>query len=96
MPGTTRIPRKDSEFDSYINNTADYLAAGTPTTNGVRLGLSPVEVTSWGNQKTSWNTNYALYIGGTNNIYSNNHTKANGSGISNAGGATNTDAGGNF
>jgi len=57
----TRIPRKDSEFNSYINTTAPYLAAGVPTTNGVRLGLTALEVTAWGTRKTDWNTNYALY-----------------------------------
>jgi hypothetical protein len=55
------IARKDSLFNSYINNTADYLAAGAPATNGVRLGLTPTEVTAWDTRRDSWNTNYALY-----------------------------------
>lgn len=61
MPGTTIIPRKDSLFNSYINNTADYLAAGGPPTNGTRLGLVVAEVAGWGTFRTNWNTQFGLY-----------------------------------
>jgi len=61
MPGTTIIPRKDSLFDSYINNTADYLPAGGPPTNGARLGLTALEITDWDGFRTRWNTEYGLY-----------------------------------
>lgn len=44
MAGATRIPRADSKFSAYINNTADYLLEGTPV-NGERLGLSADEIT---------------------------------------------------
>ena len=59
--GKTIIARKDSLFDTYINNTADYLAAGGPPSNGARLGLTALEITGWDGFRDNWNTQYGLY-----------------------------------
>lgn len=60
MAGSRRVPQKDSEFDSYIRNTAAVLAEGTPT-GADRLGLSTEEATQWAEYTTSWVEIYAKY-----------------------------------
>lgn len=58
----TRISPTIPGFNIYIVNTATYLAAGTPTTNGARLGLSPTNITDWADKKTYWvSTLYPKY-----------------------------------
>jgi len=58
---STRISETIPGFNTYINNTGTYVAAGTPTTNGARLGLSPTNITDWENMKTDWIALYAKY-----------------------------------
>lgn len=50
----TRISTSIPGFNTYITNTGTYVAAGTPTTNGARLGLSPTNITDWEDKKTYW------------------------------------------
>ncbi len=52
-----RVPKKLSEFDTYIKSSVGYLqiTVGT-TTNGARLGLSTTEMTSAAGYVTSWYT----------------------------------------
>ena len=61
----TRIPETISRFDSYINNTDDYLqaiASGT-THNWERLGLSNTNADDWLSKRTHWrDTLYPKYI----------------------------------
>jgi len=56
----TRIPDSISDFNTYMNNTGTYVAAGTPV-NGIRLGLSAGNITDWGGYKTDWITLYTKY-----------------------------------
>jgi len=56
----SRIPQTDEPFNTYINSTADALAAGTPTTAS-RLGLSAAQTAAWGTYRSDWNTQYARY-----------------------------------
>lgn len=49
-----RISRSIDEFDKYIRKTNSYLAAGTPKTNGERLGLLPAEIVQWNAYETEW------------------------------------------
>ena len=58
-----RIPETIPEFNDYLNNTDDYLQAGTPTTNRERLGLTLVNGTDWSDKRTFWrDTLYPKYI----------------------------------
>jgi hypothetical protein len=60
--GETRIPQTIPEFNDYINNTDDYLLAGTPT-NRERLGLSISNGTDWHDKRVFWrDTLYPKYI----------------------------------
>lgn len=59
--GTTRIPRTDDSFNSYINSTANALAAGTPS-GADRLGLTAVQAAQWEDYRTAWNAEYVLYV----------------------------------
>lgn len=55
MSDGSRIPRKLEELGTYLSSTSTFLGAGTPTTNGVRLGILPPEQTQW----VAINTAYA-------------------------------------
>ncbi len=58
----SRVPEAIPEFNAYINNTDDYLAAGTPT-NRERLGLSIQNGTDWNTKRVFWrDTLYPKYI----------------------------------
>jgi hypothetical protein len=61
MSTGARIPRGIEEFNPYIANTNAYLLAGSPTTNAVRLGIIPDEVTQWTDVATAWLPLYAKY-----------------------------------
>jgi hypothetical protein len=57
----TRVPKSDSEFDQYIQNTTTYILAGSPTTNGARLGLTPIEIADWTSARDQWIIIYPKY-----------------------------------
>jgi hypothetical protein len=61
MTTGTRIPRGIEDFNPYIANTNAYLLAGTPTTNAVRLGILPDEVSQWSDIATTWSPLYVKY-----------------------------------
>ena len=61
-----RISRSIDEFGKYIVKTNSYIAAGTPVTNGERLGLLPAEITQWKAFETQWNPLFVLYSDITN------------------------------
>jgi hypothetical protein len=61
MADKSRIPRSIPEFNPYISNTNNYLLAGVPITNGVRLGLLETEIARWTGLFTSWSSLYPLY-----------------------------------
>jgi len=61
-----RISRSIDEFGKYIVKTNTYIAAGTPETNGERLGLLPTEKTQWKAFETKWNPLFVLYNDITN------------------------------
>lgn len=58
MADGSRIPQVIVELGAYLSGTSTYLAAGTPTTNGVRLGILPAEQTQW----IAINTSYAALL----------------------------------
>ena len=60
MGGKTRVPQKDSEFDTYIRDTGEVLQTGTPT-GAVRLGLSIAQATAWANFLADWIILYPKY-----------------------------------
>ncbi len=60
MPGETRVPKKDSEFDQYIRNTYTVLSSGTPT-GAVRLGLSTAQFDQWEDYHNDWLIIYPKY-----------------------------------
>ena len=55
---TTRIPRAIGPFNDYLVRTAAYLEAGTPETNGARLGIENQEVEYWKNLLARWSPRY--------------------------------------
>ena len=62
MSDRSRVPNDIPGFNTYINNTDDYLAAGTPTTNGARLGLTTTNLTDWNGRRVNWrDTLYPKY-----------------------------------
>jgi hypothetical protein len=52
----SRIPRILSKFNQYINTVAAFLGAGTPTANGVRLGLSAAQITQAQTYQSQWHS----------------------------------------
>jgi hypothetical protein len=63
MAGKTRVPGDNALFNNYLNTTGSYIATGTPTTNGVRLGLTTTNVTDWVAGVTNWHDNiYPKYV----------------------------------
>lgn len=62
MGNSTRIPRGIDEYTDYMGITSSYLTAGTPTSNGVRLGILPEEITQWGEFGSKTATLYPKYI----------------------------------
>lgn len=62
MGNSTRIPRGIDEYHDYMGTTSTYLAAGTPTSNGVRLGIHPEEITQWGEFGSKSAALYPKYI----------------------------------
>jgi len=58
---STRIPRTDDPFNSYINSTANALAAGSPS-GADRLGLTTEQATQWENLRKDWNKEYEFYV----------------------------------
>ena len=77
----TRVPEPDTEFDEYLNGTADYLlltpgGASTPP-NWERLNLLAAENTQWQDYKTDWNSKFGTVKSNTlNGIRDTNATKA--------------------
>ena len=61
MADGSRIPPKLDKLNAYLINTSVYLAAGTPTTNGVRLGILPAEQTQWIAINTQWAPLFTKY-----------------------------------
>jgi len=62
MSDRSRIPKAIGDFNGYINTTANYLAAGTPT-NGSRLGLTTQNISDWAAKRLYWSaTLYPKYI----------------------------------
>ena len=65
-----RVPEKEDEFNTYVNDTSDYLLEepGGPGTgeNWVRLGLLEAEKDQWVTYKDDWNTIYETYTTNTN------------------------------
>ena len=61
-----RISRSIDEFGKYIVKTNSYIAAGTPVTNGERLGLLQTEVTQWKAFEDKWAPLFVLYNDITN------------------------------
>jgi hypothetical protein len=57
----SRIPEKDSDFDQYLQNTNTYNLAGSPVTNGARLGLAPAEISTWTTYRDQWVIIYPQY-----------------------------------
>ncbi len=58
----SRISETILGFNNYINDTTAYLADGTPTTNGIRLGLTTIQVAAWTEKHTVWHdTLYPKY-----------------------------------
>ena len=62
MGNSTRIPRGIDEYHDYMGVTSSYLTAGTPTSNGARLGLLPEEITQWGEFGSQTAALYLKYI----------------------------------
>jgi hypothetical protein len=61
-----RISRSIDEFAKYIVVTYNYIIAGTPETNGERLGLLPAEITKWKAFLDKWTPLFLLYSDITN------------------------------
>src|SRR5882672_9926278 len=51
---TDYIPSSDGDFNAWLQNFVDYVAA-----NAATLGVSPAEVTSLQTARTDWNAKYA-------------------------------------
>ncbi|MCW5906675.1 MAG: hypothetical protein KIS94_02365 [Chitinophagales bacterium] len=60
MGERSRVPHKDSDFNTYINSTNTALNTGAPV-GAERLGLSPTEHTQWVDYLNNWNLLYAQY-----------------------------------
>jgi len=58
---TSRIPESIALFNTYIENTTNYLDAGTPETNAARLGILDTEKHDWGAFRDAWSPLYPLY-----------------------------------
>jgi hypothetical protein len=56
-----RIPKKDGDFDQYINNTVAALEEPGPPPAYQRLGLSVTEKDQWVTYHTDWRTIYPKY-----------------------------------
>lgn len=61
MSSKQRISRNPAEFNDFITGTSTYLKAGEPVTNGVRLGLLPVEIDKWCGFAARWTPIYSKY-----------------------------------
>lgn len=61
MPDRSRIPRLISTFNVYITSTTGYMTAGSPVSNGERLGLSTGEIITWKGFEEEWRPLYQLY-----------------------------------
>jgi len=62
MAHNQRIPRGIEEFHDYMETTALYMKAGSPVTNGARLGLQADEIETWSTLHTSCDELYPRYI----------------------------------
>jgi hypothetical protein len=61
-----RIPTGINEFGNYMEKTNSYMQAGTPVTNGERVGLLPDETKQWKAFTDEWTPLFALYADITN------------------------------
>ncbi len=61
MTAGARIPRGIDDFNPYYTNAIAYLSDGTPTTNAVRLGILPEELTELTSYATAWAPLYTKY-----------------------------------
>jgi len=61
MTAGARIPRGIDDFNPYYTNAIAYLSNGTPTTNAVRLGIIPDELTQLTGFVTAWAPLYTKY-----------------------------------
>lgn len=62
MGNNQRIPRGIEDFHDYMETTAPYLKAGSPVTNGARLGLQADEIETWSTFQASCNELFPKYI----------------------------------
>jgi hypothetical protein len=60
MPDQSIIPREIEGFNSYINQTNDYLILGSPT-NAVRFGWTAQNLSDWQGFQSDWNPLYLKY-----------------------------------
>lgn len=58
---STRVPRPDNPFDTYIKRTTDTLLTAGPPTTWSRLGLIQVEMDEWQGYRDDWAANWTLY-----------------------------------
>jgi len=56
-----RIPDSIVLFNTYIENTNDYLQEGNPETNAVRLGILDTEQQGWAAFRSQWIPLFPLY-----------------------------------
>jgi hypothetical protein len=61
MTTGARIPRGIDDFNPYYTNAITYLSDGKPTTNAVRLGILPEELTQMTDFATAWVPLYIKY-----------------------------------
>ncbi|MCF8465559.1 MAG: hypothetical protein K9G41_12000 [Flavobacteriales bacterium] len=59
--GERRVPKRDDDFNSYIQNTTAVLAAVGPPLGYVRLGLSLEEFTEWDRYANDWKAVFPRY-----------------------------------
>jgi hypothetical protein len=57
---STNIPRDIKTYDTFINQTNNYLPLGNPT-NAVRFGWTATQLQDWKAFLTEWQPKYALY-----------------------------------
>jgi len=61
MTTGARIPRGIDDFNPYYTNAIAYLLDGAPTTNALRLGIIPDELTQMTGFATAWAPLYSKY-----------------------------------
>jgi hypothetical protein len=61
MATGARMPRGIDPFNIYFTHAVSYLQEGTPTTNAVRLGILPDELTTLTTFLADWNPLYDKY-----------------------------------